>query len=177
MTTYRCLNACRAFSTDTPANSMLCTFLWKCYSSSVIVLLQVRLASSLFLNVKNNTVVRTFFCHCPTTLNVWVKIRSNRYKSFFSRLLFATAYGKMTMWAWRRRVKDWNDSNLFVCWLLNVPATGECISGTDLLRQLYVLSHWDRSCGSNVLPHPVTVYWHRADQSQCWPYNARRLAG
>ena len=33
----------------------------------------------------------------------------------------------------------------FVCWLvgwlLNVPATCECISGTDLLRQLYVLSH------------------------------------
>ena len=65
----------------------------------------------------------------------------------------------------------------FVCWLLNVPATGECISGTDLLRQLYVLPHWDRSCRSNVLSHPVTVYWHRADQSQCWLYNARRLAG
>ena len=30
---------------------------------------------------------------------------------------------------------------LFVGWLLNVPATGECISGTDLLRQLYVLPH------------------------------------
>ena len=32
---------------------------------------------------------------------------------------------------------------LFVgcCWLLNVPATGECISGTDLLRQFYVLPH------------------------------------
>ena len=28
---------------------------------------------------------------------------------------------------------------LFVGWLLNVPATGLCISGTDLLRQLYVL--------------------------------------
>ena len=28
-----------------------------------------------------------------------------------------------------------------VCWLLNVPATGECISGTDLLGQLYVLPH------------------------------------
>ena len=27
-----------------------------------------------------------------------------------------------------------------VC-LLNVPATCECISGTDLLRQLYVLPH------------------------------------
>ena len=30
---------------------------------------------------------------------------------------------------------------LFVCWLLNVPATGVCISGTDLLRQFYVLPH------------------------------------
>ena len=29
----------------------------------------------------------------------------------------------------------------FVCWLLNVPATCECISGTDLLRQFYVLQH------------------------------------
>ena len=28
-----------------------------------------------------------------------------------------------------------------VCWLLNVPATCECISGTDLLRQVYVLPH------------------------------------
>ena len=32
-------------------------------------------------------------------------------------------------------------SSLFVGWLLNVPATGECISGTDLLRQFYVLPH------------------------------------
>ena len=61
--------------------------------------------------------------------------------------------------------------------LLNVPATCECISGTDLLRQFYVLSHWDRSCRSNFPSHPVTVYWHRADQSQHWPNNARRLAG
>ena len=66
---------------------------------------------------------------------------------------------------------------MFVCWLLNVPATGECISGTDLLRQFYVLPHCDWSCRSNVLPHPVTLYWHRADQFQCWPYNARHLAG
>ena len=28
-----------------------------------------------------------------------------------------------------------------VCWLLNVPATCECISGTDLLRQFYMLPH------------------------------------
>ena len=67
--------------------------------------------------------------------------------------------------------------DLFVGWLLNVPATGYCISGTDLHRQFYVLPHWDRRCRSNVQPHPVTVYWHRSDQSQRWPYNARRLAG
>ena len=30
---------------------------------------------------------------------------------------------------------------LFVGWLLNVPATCECISGTDLHRQFYVLPH------------------------------------
>ena len=65
----------------------------------------------------------------------------------------------------------------FVGWLLNVPATCECISWTDLHRQFYVLPHWDRSCRSNFPSHPVTVYWHRADQSQYWPYNARRLAG
>ena len=29
----------------------------------------------------------------------------------------------------------------------------------------------------NFLPHSVTVHWHRADQSQCWPHNDRRLAG
>ena len=29
----------------------------------------------------------------------------------------------------------------FVCWLLNVPATCECISGTDLRRQFYALPH------------------------------------
>ena len=66
---------------------------------------------------------------------------------------------------------------LFVGWLVNAPATCECISGTDLLRQVYVLPHWDRSCRSNFPSHLVTVYWHQADQSQHWPYNARRLAG
>ena len=30
---------------------------------------------------------------------------------------------------------------VFVCWLLNIPATFECISGTVLLRQFYVLPH------------------------------------
>ena len=44
------------------------------------------------------------------------------------------------------------DIIMFVCWLLNVPATCQCISETDLLRQLYVLLHRDRSC------RPVTIY-------------------
>ena len=44
-----------------------------------------------------------------------------------------------------------------VCWLLSIPATCLCISGTDLLRQFYVLLHWDRSWRSNFLPHPVSV--------------------
>ena len=48
--------------------------------------------------------------------------------------------------------------SLFVCWLLNVPATCECISGTDLLRQFYVLPHGDGSRRPNFPSHPVTVH-------------------
>ena len=44
-------------------------------------------------------------------------------------------------------------------------------------RQLYVQPHWNGNWGSNMLSHPVTVCWHRANQSQPWHYNARRLAG
>ena len=33
------------------------------------------------------------------------------------------------------------DGFCFIGWLLNVPATCECISGTDLHRQFYVLPH------------------------------------
>ena len=35
----------------------------------------------------------------------------------------------------------WSREDWLVGWLLNVPATDECISGTDLLRQFYVLPH------------------------------------
>ena len=70
---------------------------------------------------------------------------------------------------WRACVMS--DSSVFVCWLPNVPATCECISGTDLFRQFYMLPHWDRSCRPNFPSHPVTVY-----QSRHWPYNTRCLA-
>ena len=66
---------------------------------------------------------------------------------------------------------------LFVSWLLSIPATCKCVLGMDLLRQFYVLPHWDRSCRPNFPSHPVTEYWHRANQSQHWHYSARRLAG
>ena len=62
--------------------------------------------------------------------------------------------------------------NLIVCWLLNIPATCLFISEMAVLRQLYMLPHWIRSCRSNFLSH-----WHWASQSQHWPYKARRLAG
>ena len=74
-------------------------------------------------------------------------------------------------------VLKYGNSVLFVFWLLNVPATCKCISGTNLLRQFYVLPHWDRNCRPNFPSHPVIVYWHQANQSQHWPYNTRRLAG
>ena len=40
------------------------------------------------------------------------------------------------------------------CWLLYVPATCLCISGTDLPRQLSVLPHRDRSSRSNYPTQP-----------------------
>ena len=54
-----------------------------------------------------------------------------------------------------------------------IHAAGPChteIGVADLFRQLYGLPHWDRSCWSNFLSHPVTVYWHQTNQSQSWPY-------
>ena len=38
-------------------------------------------------------------------------------------------------------------------------------SQMDLLRQFYALPHPDTVCRSGWLYHPVTVYWHRANQS------------
>ena len=45
-----------------------------------------------------------------------------------------------------RERKEDLEAEGFVCWLPNIPATRLCISGTNLLRQLYVLPRWDRSC-------------------------------
>ena len=46
----------------------------------------------------------------------------------------------------------------------------------DGSAQSYMLPHWDWSCRPNFPSHPVTVYWHWANQSQHWPSKTRRLA-
>ena len=46
---------------------------------------------------------------------------------------------------------------IVVCWLLSVLVTGYCISGTDLIRQLNLLSHLERSRRSNFLSHQVST--------------------
>ena len=74
---------------------------------------------------------------------------------------------ELAWWQWCSAF--WHRGTVVVCWLLNIPATCKCISGTDLHRLFYMLPHWDRSCS--------TVYWHRADLSQRWPYSTRCLAG
>ena len=75
--------------------------------------------------------------------------------------------------------QGWICSDKFMYLRDGSAQTSLCISGTDLLRQVYVLLHWEweRSCRSNFSSHPVTVYWHGANQSQCWPYNAMHQAG
>ena len=40
-----------------------------------------------------------------------------------------------------KKKEEEEEEEEFVGWLLNVPATCECISGTDLHRQFYVLPH------------------------------------
>ena len=115
-----------------------------------------------------------------TSISVWQHVKlSEQIRPWdtlaWSHLVFLLLFPEWLDWLHFEPCRA--SAGLFVSLLLNVPATCECISGTDLHRQFYVLPHWDRSCRSNFLPHPVTVYWHRADQSKRWPYNARRVAG
>ena len=41
----------------------------------------------------------------------------------------------------RIEAAEWYVGVVVVCWLLNVPAKYECISGMNLLRQFYMLPH------------------------------------
>ena len=65
---------------------------------------------------------------------------------------------------------------LLLGWLTS-QQYAKLFSRTDLLRHFHIRSHWDRKYLSNLLSHPFTVYWHWANQSSYWSYNARHHAG
>ena len=68
----------------------------------------------------------------------------------------------------------------FIGWTIK-PTVAQ--SGMDLLKQLYVLAHWGRSCRSNLLSVPVTVFIYTCLGSKscvkwpvwaCWLTDSRR---
>ena len=117
--------------------------------------------------------------HCPK--GILKRRDTNTWKSILKVINILSRAGRVSRggsWGGERSRDGGMWTIVVFCWLLNIPATCECISGTDLLRQFQVLPHWDTSCRPNFPFHPVTVYWTQANQSQQWPpYNARRLAG
>ena len=76
------------------------------------------------------------------------------------------------------------------CWQLSVPLSAKgllvgCLTSQQhaslsqgrIFSDNFTCCHTDKSCRPNFPSHPVIVYWHWANQSQHWPYNARCLAG
>ena len=72
----------------------------------------------------------TLACNLPQTLHMITCVNTHHETADWKDVTPKTVYTH----------RDYNVC-LFVGWLLNVPATCECISGTDLLRQFYVLPH------------------------------------
>ena len=67
----------------------------------------------------------------------------------------------------KKKKKIWTDRLwLFVGWSTPQQRV-EYISEEDLLRQFYMLP-WDRSSRSNLLSHPVTVYWLEVVDPICY---------
>ena len=120
------------------------------------------------INLEISIILTNLLPHIFVTLNG----HSNQYQTLQFSVVRHTKFERMS-----KSVSVSQQHWSVVCWLLNVTETCECVSGTDLLRQFYVLPHWDRNCRQNFPSHPVTVYWHWTDQSQHWAYIARHLAG
>ena len=114
-------------------------------------------------DVKQPTSKQLYFClelHCYYS---WYEVHQ-------SGLLADTRLGQKEGSA---APSHWVSSVVVVGWLLACLTSQQHVSvsqGTHLLRQFYVLSHWDKSCTPNFPSHPVTVYWHCTNQSQRWPY-------
>ena len=66
---------------------------------------------------------------------------------------------------------------MFVGCLLSVPAPCYCILGDGSPKTIVRAATLRQKLQIKLPSHPVTVNWHRANQSGRWPYNARRLAG
>ena len=73
------------------------------------------------------------------------------YMTFTCYYLVSVLSVSSYVWSW-----------CFWCWLFNIPATSYCMSGRIFPDRM---SHWDRSCRTSLLSHPLTIYWHRANQS------------
>ena len=52
----------------------------------------------------------------------------------------------------------------------------KCISGREVARRHDALPHWQRSCKSGLLSHPLAVYFYRADQFYIGPITPGRVA-
>ena len=92
--------------------------------------------TNMFLSVRLNT-TNMFLSVRLNTTNIFLSVKLKTTHLFLSvKQCSGSLYFDFVMESTGDR-----DDCLFVCWLLNVPATGECISGTDLLRQFYVLPH------------------------------------
>ena len=73
------------------------------------------------------------------------------------------------------KTEDSRDNCLFVGCLTSQQHVS--VSQGQICSDNFTCCHTDRSCRSNFPSHPVTEYWHWANQSQHWPYNTRYLAG
>ena len=68
----------------------------------------------------------------------------------------------------------------FVCWLVGCLKSQQqaSVSQGRICSDNFTCRHTEIEVADPTFHlTQVTVYWHRAYQSQCWPYNARRLAG
>ena len=123
-----CWIMCQDFSHDSILfkDNKLFAFHDLTYASHMIQKLKATLAPVLVL--KNIQLIRD--CSFNPTVFVYQKLNTYFERSHF----FCNRCSvKSTFQQWLT----------IVCWLLNVPTTCECISGKDLLRQLYVLPHWE----------------------------------
>ena len=80
---------------------------------------------------------------CMTTDQATQHYAFSKHKSTFFSLLFLISL----ISHWSVLIEDDTPlvhNHVVVCWLLNVLTTCKCISGTDLLRQFYMLPHRDQ---------------------------------